>query len=286
MLKFILNPLERTRLMNSVKVGNITIGKGNPLAVIAGPCVIEDKDLTFKIAEEVKKAGEESGLPIIFKASFDKANRSSIRSYRGPGLEEGLEILSEIKETFKIPVLTDIHETGQASLAAKVVDVIQIPAFLCRQTDLLIASGETGIPVNVKKGQFLAPWDMKNIIEKLESTGNENILLTDRGTSFGYNNLVLDFRAIPIMQGFGYPVVSDITHALQLPGGLGDKTGGNREFVPNMARACVAAGTNSVFLEVHPKPDEAKSDSANSFELSKLSGLLKELKAIQGIIQG
>ena len=270
--------------MKTVSVGKIKIGGENPLGIIAGPCVIESAELTFEVAEKIKETSEKANLPIIFKASFDKANRTSINSFRGPGLEKGLDILAMVKEKTGLPVLTDIHNPEQVESAAEVVDILQIPAFLCRQTDLLVAAGKTGKPVNVKKGQFLAPWDMKTIIEKLESTGNENILLTDRGSSFGYNNLVMDMRAIPIMQGLGYPVVSDVTHALQLPGGLGHATGGNREFIPQLARAAVAAGTNAVFMEVHPCPDEAKCDASNTLALDDFEKLIIELARIYDII--
>ena len=259
----------------------ISIGGGDPLALIAGPCVIEHEVETRQIAEDLKAITAELSMPFIFKSSFDKANRSAIDSYRGPGLEHGLEILASIKDEFSVPLLTDIHTEEQAQRAAEVVDVLQIPAFLCRQTDLLIAAAKTGKPVNVKKGQFLAPWDMKNIIDKIEKSGNNRILLTERGSSFGYNTLISDLRALPAMREFGYPVVYDATHSVQQPGGLGSTSGGQSRFVPYLARAAVAVGCDAVFLEVHPNPKQAASDGPNMLPLSELKHLLQQLLAIE-----
>jgi 2-dehydro-3-deoxyphosphooctonate aldolase (KDO 8-P synthase) len=225
------------------------------------------------------------GIPFIFKASFDKANRSSINAFRGPGLKEGLKILSGIKEEFDIPVTSDIHEPSQTDPAAGVLDIIQIPAFLCRQTDLLVAAGKTGKPVNVKKGQFLAPWDMSNVAKKIESSGNRKIMLTERGASFGYNNLVCDLRSLGVMRALGYPVVLDVTHSLQLPGGKGDSTDGNREFIAPLARAGVAFGVDALFMEVHDNPDKALSDGPNSFRLDELEVLLRQIKEIERIVK-
>lgn len=256
------------------------IQPGVPLTIIAGPCVIEDRDTTFQIAAFLKKLTDELNLPFIFKASFDKANRTSIQSYRGPGLEKGLALLSQIKADIGVQVISDVHETHQVEAAAEVLDVIQIPAFLCRQTDFLLAAAKTGKPINIKKGQFLAPWDVINIVEKVRSTGNSKILLTERGAMFGYNNLVVDFRGIPIMKSFGCPVIFDATHSVQLPGGAGASSGGQREHAPILARAAVAAGADGIFLEVHPDPEKALCDGPNSLPLSDLRPLFKKLKAI------
>ena len=253
-----------------------TYQTGGELFFILGPCVIESRDHILFMAEKLKKLSQKKDFQLIFKSSFDKANRTSVESYRGPGLTEGLEILSEVKEEFELPLLTDIHQPDQAKIAADVVDILQIPAFLCRQTDLVIAAGETGAGINVKKGQFLPPYDMKHVAQKIESTGNENILLTERGHKFGYENLVNDMRAIPIMQKTGYPVVYDATHSSQKPGG-GSTTGGIREYVPHMSRAAVAAGCEGLFLEVHDNPEDALSDSATQYPLEKLEGLLEQL---------
>ena len=265
--------------MNPVQAGDITLGTGN-LVLIAGPCVMESKDHTRFMAQSLSEITSRVGIPFIFKASFDKANRSSIESYRGPGIEKGLEILSGIKQDLGIAVTTDIHDPRQAELAAQVVDIIQIPAFLCRQTDILVASGETGIPVNVKKGQFMAPWDMKNVIAKIESTGNTKVLLTERGSSFGYNNLVCDMRSLGFMRQLDKPVVLDVTHSLQLPGGRGDSSSGNREFIAPLARAGTAFGVDALFMEVHDRPDFALSDGANCLALEDLEPLLKQLLQI------
>ncbi|WP_128896355.1 3-deoxy-8-phosphooctulonate synthase [Longirhabdus pacifica] len=252
--------------------------------LIAGPCVIENEAMAMEVAEEIKKVTDELGVEYIFKASFDKANRTSISSYRGPGLEEGLRILKKIKDTLELKVLTDIHEPYQAAPVSKVVDIIQIPAFLCRQTDLLIAAAKTGKEINVKKAQFLAPWDMKNVINKLEDSGNVKINLTERGTTFGYNNLVVDMTAIIEMKKFGYPVIFDATHSVQKPGGKGDTTGGNREYVEYLAKAALAVGADGVFMEVHPDPDNAKSDGPNMVPLKELKPILEKLLNIYNAI--
>lgn len=252
--------------------------------VISGPCVIESEKMTMYIAEKLKKIVEQLDIEFYFKASFDKANRTSINSYRGPGIEEGLRILKLVKDTYQLKICTDIHEPWQAEKVAEVADIIQIPAFLCRQTDLLIAAGKTGKIVNVKKAQFLAPWDMKNVIAKVESTGNKNIILCERGSSFGYNNLVVDMTSIPEMKKIGYPVVIDATHSVQKPGGKGTSTGGNREYVPYLAKAAIAAGADGIFMEVHPEPDKALSDGANSVRLDEVKDMLKEVKKIYDIL--
>lgn len=269
-----------------VRVGDIEIGGGGPIALIAGPCVIESRDHALMMAERIKRIAERSGIPFIFKSSFDKANRSSIRSYRGPGLEEGLRVLEEVKREVGVPVLSDIHTPDQAGPASEVLDVIQIPAFLCRQTDLLLAAGRTGKPINVKKGQFMAPWDMGNVVEKIESTGNPNVMLTERGSCFGYNNLVVDMRSIPVMRGLGCPVIFDATHSVQLPGGLGASSGGQREFVPYLARAAAAMGIDGLFMEVHDRPDEAPCDGPNMVDPETLESILKQVKAIDELVKG
>jgi 2-dehydro-3-deoxyphosphooctonate aldolase (KDO 8-P synthase) len=262
------------------------IGPGQPLALIAGPCVIESEDFTLRMAEAIAGICEDLGIPLIFKSSFDKANRTAIDSFRGQSLEQGLKILQRVKTELGIPVLTDIHESYQAPLVAEVVDVLQIPAFLCRQTDLLVAAAATGKAINVKKGQFLAPWDMKNVVNKLESAGASNILLTERGTSFGYNTLVVDFRALPQMQALGYPVVFDATHSVQMPGGQGTTSGGQRQYVPTLARAAIAVGIDALFLEVHEDPDQALSDGPNMVKLSALKSLLADLLALRRSASG
>ena len=245
--------------------------------LIAGPCVIESERMVLEIAQYMSKVVEELGIEYYFKASFDKANRTSIDSYRGSGIEEGIRILKKVKDEIGVKICTDIHEPWQAESVAEVADIIQIPAFLCRQTDLLVAAGRTGRIINVKKAQFLAPWDMGNVVKKIESTGNRNIMLCERGSSFGYNNLVVDMTSIPEMKKFGYPVVFDATHSVQKPGGNGTSTGGNREYVPYLAKAAVAAGADGVFMEVHPDPDKALSDGTNSLRLSEVEKLLKQL---------
>jgi len=255
------------------------------LFLIAGPCVIESRDHSIFMAHALKRIASACGVPLVFKASFDKANRSSIRSPRGPGLAEGLRILAEVRESVGLPVLTDIHETGQAAAAAEVVDILQIPAFLCRQTDLVAAAMKTGKIVNVKKGQFLAPWDMKNVVEKAREAGNERLILTERGASFGYNNLVVDFRSFPIMQSFGCPVVFDVTHSLQLPGGQGHSSGGQPQYIPYLARAGVAAGVDGLFMEVHDNPAKALSDGPNALDLALLGNLLEEIVEIRKCVK-
>lgn len=269
--------------MHCVKIRNITIGSGD-LVLIAGPCVIESRDHALFMAESILEITSRLAIPFIFKASFDKANRSSILSYRGPGLDKGLEILLAVKERFHIPVTTDIHERVQARPAAEVLDLIQIPAFLCRQTDILLEAGATGLPVNIKKGQFMAPWDMAHAVAKVESTGNGAILLTERGTTFGYNNLVCDMRNLGIMRSLGKPVILDVTHSIQLPGGKGTSSGGDRQFITPLARAGVAFGVDGVFMEVHDDPDHALSDGPNSLPLKDLTTVLKQLKRIHEVV--
>ncbi|MUG96751.1 3-deoxy-8-phosphooctulonate synthase [Scytonema sp. UIC 10036] len=263
---------------------NLSIGDGCPFALIGGPCVIESEDFTLKMAEEIRKVCDRLEISFIFKSSFDKANRTSISSFRGQTLDTGLEILQKVKDKVGVPVLTDIHESYQAAPVAEVVDVLQIPAFLCRQTDLLMAAAATGRAVNVKKGQFLAPWDMKNVVRKLEGGGAKNILLTERGTSFGYNTLVVDFRSLPQMRELGYPVVFDATHSVQMPGGQGDKSGGQRQFVPYLAKAAAAVGIDALFMEVHENPDVALSDGPNMVPLSNLEEILKSILNIRNTV--
>ena len=270
--------------MRDIKVGNVIFGKDN-LGIIAGPCVIENRDHSLEMSYAIKEVSENVGIPIIFKSSFDKANRTSIKSFRGPGIDEGMRILSDVKTETGLKVLTDIHSPEQAGLISDVVDIIQIPAFLSRQTDLLIAAAKTGKPINIKKGQFLAPWDVEHIVKKMEESGSQNILLTDRGTQFGYNNLVADMRAIPLMKQFGYPVIFDATHSAQLPGGSGGHSSGMRDMIPTLARAAVAAGCNGVFMEVHNDVDKAKSDAATQWPLNKLAPLLIELKKIHNSLR-
>ncbi len=258
-----------------VPVGAATCGPGHPLLWILGPCVIESHDLTLRIADTLKGLADRLGLPLVFKASFDKANRSSGKSFRGPGLHEGLKTLDAVKRRTGLPVVTDVHETGQVTALAEVCDVIQVPAFLARQTDLVQAAGRTGRVVNVKKGQFMAPWDMKNVVAKMDEVGNPRLLLTERGASFGYNTLVSDMRSIPWMQDLGRPVIFDATHSVQMPGGRGDRSGGDRRMVPPLARAAVAAGCDGLFLETHPRPDEALSDGPNMVPLADLPELIR-----------
>jgi len=251
------------------------------LFLIAGPCVIESRDHVLFMAAALKKIASDFDVPYVFKASFDKANRTSINSFRGPGMDEGLKLLGEVRKTIGVPILTDVHLPEQAAPIAKVVDILQIPAFLCRQTDLIVAAAKTGRIVNVKKGQFLAPWEMKNVVVKAHEAGNSSIVLTERGASFGYNNLVVDFRSIPIMKEFGCPVVLDVTHSLQLPGGQGDKSGGQPQYIPHLARAGVAAGVDGLFMEVHDNPAKALSDGPNALDLSLLPPLLEQLVKIR-----
>ncbi len=271
--------------MKIVKVGKIKIGGGNPFCLIAGPCVIEGVKSTFELAKELKDITEKLKIPFIFKSSYDKANRTSIHSYRGPGLKKGLKTLFEIKQKLKIPVLSDVHCRDDVEEASAVLDVIQIPAFLCRQTDLILKVASTGKVINIKKGQFLSPPAVKNIIEKVNSVGNKNILLTERGTSFGYNNLVSDFRALPIMRKFGYPVVFDATHSVQYPAGGSLSSSGDSEFVPYLARAAVAVGCDALFLEVHKNPKIALSDGPNMLALKNLPKLLKVAKKIDRLVK-
>ena len=268
----------------TIELNHFEIG-GNKLTIIAGPCAIESIDIMREIADKIKTICYKHDINYIFKASFDKANRSSIHSYRGPGLEKGLVMLEKIKKEFELPITTDIHLPEQAKPVAEVVDILQIPAFLCRQTDLLVAAAKTGKIVNIKKGQFLAPQQMKSLIQKVEESGNRNIMVTDRGVTFGYNNLVSDFRAIPIMKEFGYPVVFDATHSVQMPGSNGDSTGGDRRFVPTLARCAMAAGADVLFFEVHPNPDKALSDGANSLPLEQTEKVFKNCKAIFDIVK-
>lgn len=268
-------------MRNIIDVADFRMGRGCPLAVIAGPCVIEDFKTTFEIAEYLGSVTAELNIPFVFKASYDKANRTSIRSFRGPGMAEGLKVLNRIKTELGVKLLSDVHQISEVAPAAEVLDILQVPAFLCRQTDLVLAIAKAEKPVNIKKGQFLAPWDMANILEKVASVGNRRVFITERGTMFGYNNLVVDFRSIPIMQENGAPVVFDATHSVQLPGGAGGASGGQREMAPVLARAAVAAGADGVFLEVHPDPDNARCDGPNSLPLDRVKPLLKQLVEIR-----
>ena len=275
--------MSRTR---AVRVGSVTIGGGAPLALIGGPCAIENEKHALMVAERLQRTTADAGVPFIYKSSYDKANRSSIHAYRGPGLVEGLRILRKVKEETGLAVLSDVHDVSEVAPAAEVLDVLQIPAFLCRQTDLIVACARSGRPVNVKKGQFVAPRDMANVVDKVRASGCEDLLLTERGTSFGYNNLVVDFRGLPIMRAFGYPVVFDATHAVQLPGGQGDRSGGERQYVQALARAAVAVGVDALFMEMHEDPDRTLadgrplSDGPNMLRLDDLPRLLDDLRAI------
>jgi 2-dehydro-3-deoxyphosphooctonate aldolase (KDO 8-P synthase) len=273
-------------MTNPIKIGNVTVGGGAPLVLIAGPCVIEGPQRTFHIGRAVAEIAARLGMPYIFKASFDKANRSSFSAFRGPGLTEGLRILADIKQELGVPVLSDIHEMAQVAPAAQVLDVLQIPAFLCRQTDLLHAAAQSGLPVNVKKGQFLSPTEMKNVVDKLEQSSCRSMLLTERGSSFGYNNLVVDMRSLSILRSFGYPVVFDATHSVQLPGGGGDRSAGQREFVPVLSRAAAAVGIDALFLEVHDDPVQALSDGPNMVPVGELEALLAQVLAVDQSIRG
>jgi 2-dehydro-3-deoxyphosphooctonate aldolase (KDO 8-P synthase) len=270
--------------IKSFQVENVTFGDGR-LSFILGPCVVESTEHALFMAQEISDICKTVGVDFVYKSSFDKANRSSIESFRGGGMEFGLEVLAGVKEEIGVPVITDVHETWQVERAAEVADILQIPAFLCRQTDLLVESAKSGRAVNVKKGQFLAPWDAKNIVEKLQAAGGEKILLTERGASFGYNNLVVDLRSFPIMRSFGVPVVFDVTHSLQLPGGLGKATGGQAEYIEHFARAGVACGVDAVFMEVHDNPAKAPSDGPNQLPLNRLEKLLAKLKQIHQLIK-
>jgi 2-dehydro-3-deoxyphosphooctonate aldolase (KDO 8-P synthase) len=270
----------------AVRIGAVTIGGGAPLALIGGPCAIENEKHALMVAERLQRMTGDAGVPFIYKSSYDKANRSSIHSYRGPGLAEGLRILQKVKDETGLAVLSDVHDVSEVAPAAQVLDVLQVPAFLCRQTDLIVACARSGRPVNVKKGQFVAPRDMVNVVEKVRASGSEDLLLTERGSSFGYNNLVVDFRGLPIMRGFGYPVVFDATHSVQLPGGQGDRSGGERQYVQALARAAVAVGVDALFMEIHEDPDRTLddgrplSDGPNMLRLDDLPRLLDELRAI------
>ncbi len=282
-------------MTRETNIGNVKLGGGNPLVLIAGPCVIESEAKLLDAAEQVVKAAENLRVPLVFKSSFDKANRSSSSSYRGPGLAAGLKLLAKVKETFRVPVISDIHLPEQAAPAAEVLDALQIPAFLCRQTDILQAAARTGRPVNVKKGQFMSPWEMKNVINKIKEAGEaltpclsptgrgvyDDIILTERGASFGYNNLVVDFRSLVIMRDMGYPVIFDATHSVQLPGGGGDKSSGDRQFVAPLARAAAAVGVDGIFMEVHPCPDEALCDGPNMVDIAGMSMILKQVLAVR-----
>lgn len=272
-------------MTREISIGSVKVGAQRPLFLIAGPCVIESESATLRHAERLLTICNGLSMPLIFKASYDKANRTSINSFRGPGIKEGLRILAKVKDSLGLPVLSDIHSIEQVAPAAQVLDVIQIPAFLCRQTDLLVAAAQSGRVINVKKGQFLAPWDMKNVAGKLAASGNENIILTERGASFGYNNLVVDMRSFPVMRSTGYPVVFDATHSVQLPGGQGESSGGQREFVEYLSRAAVATGVDGIFMEVHEDPDKALCDGPNSIPLSELAALLKRLKGIDALVK-
>lgn len=271
---------------DAVKVADAVFGKGRPLVLIAGPCVMESEAHTLDIARQLLELKNELGIGVVFKASFDKANRTSIDAYRGPGLDKGLAILDQVRRQTGLPVLSDVHDVSQVEAAAAVLDILQIPAFLCRQTDLLLAAGRSGKVVNIKKGQFLAPWDMANAVAKVASTGNDRILLTERGTSFGYNNLVVDMRSLAIMREIGCPVVFDATHAVQLPGGAGTASGGQRQFVAALSRAAAAVGIDGLFWEVHPDPDRALCDGANSLPLARVREVLEQVLAIDAITKG
>jgi len=263
-----------------MRIKDFIISQGAPLTIITGPCVIESEDHVLRCAEHLKKLLSNFPVSFIFKASFDKANRSSIQSYRGVGLDKGLRILQRVKEELDLPVTSDIHLPEEAEAVKDVLDLIQIPAFLCRQTDLLVAAAKTNLPINVKKGQFVSPWDMENVVQKIRSSGNDQIMLTDRGTSFGYNNLVSDMRAIPVMKKMGVPVCFDASHSVQLPGGLGEISGGQREFIPTLSKAAIAAGANALFIETHPEPEKALSDSASQMSFEAFETLLNELVPI------
>ncbi|MBU0543891.1 MAG: 3-deoxy-8-phosphooctulonate synthase [Proteobacteria bacterium] len=271
-------------MIKTIKVSNISVGGGSPLVIIAGPCVIEDKETTIYIARYLKELALKLDVPLIFKASYDKANRTSLNSFRGPGITKGLKLLEQIKSELGLAILSDVHSINEIEDAAGILDIIQIPAFLSRQTDFILEIAKTGKPVNIKKGQFLAPWDIRNVVEKITSTGNDNVLITERGTMYGYNNLVVDFRGIQIMQETGYPVIFDATHSVQLPGGGGNSSGGDRKFAPALALAAVAAGADGIFMEVHPDPDRALCDGPNSLQLGSLNDLIIKLKAVREAI--
>ncbi|MGD9684604.1 MAG: 3-deoxy-8-phosphooctulonate synthase [Candidatus Obscuribacterales bacterium] len=270
--------------MMDVRIGSIEVGPGRPLLIIAGPCVIEDWDITYNTARALKDLSAKLGFSLVFKSSFDKANRTSVDSFRGVGLEKGMSMLADIKKELSVPVLSDVHEAAQCAATAEVLDVLQIPAFLCRQTDLLVAAARTGKAVNIKKGQFVAPGDMKNAVKKVVDSGNKNVMLTERGTTFGYNNLVVDMRSLPIMRETGYPVIFDATHSVQLPGGGGDVSSGQRQFVPNLVRAAMAAGCDGVFMEVHPDPEHARSDGPNQVSLHQVEQLIDQILKVHQLV--
>jgi 2-dehydro-3-deoxyphosphooctonate aldolase (KDO 8-P synthase) len=274
------------RPAREIPIGDFRIGGNQPLVLIAGPCVVETENHAVMMAERLAEIAARANTPLVFKASYDKANRSSVDSYRGPGLAEGLRVLRMIKQRFRLPILTDIHEASQAAVAAEVADVLQIPAFLSRQTDLLVAAGKTGRVVNLKKGQFLSPWEMKNAVEKVTRTGNDRVILTERGASFGYQNLVVDMRSFPILRQTGCPVVFDVTHSVQLPGGAGKSSGGQPEFIEPLARAGAAVGVDAIFLEVHENPEKALSDGTNALPLADLPSLLAKLNQIAALVRG
>ncbi len=268
-----------------IQMGPIPAGGTNPLVLIAGPCVIESEKHSLEIAGQLKRITSDAGVPFVFKSSYDKANRSSIRSFRGPGLRDGLAILKKVKQELDLPVLSDVHKEEEIDPAAEVLDVLQIPAFLCRQTDLLVKAAKTGKTLNVKKGQFLAPWDMKNVVNKIEESGGESLLLTERGFMFGYNNMVVDMRSLVLMREFGWPIVFDATHSVQLPGGQGDKSDGQRELVPDLTRGAVGVGIDVLFMEVHADPDNAPSDGPNMLKLQDLPELLEQIKSIDSLVR-
>lgn len=272
-------------MIQPIQVGPVAFGGNRPLTLIAGPCAIEDEDLTLRIAESLRDMAARLGCGLVFKASYDKANRTSVTAFRGLGMERGLRILQRVKEEFDLPVISDVHDVCQVETAAEVLDILQIPAFLCRQTDLLLAAGSSGKPVNIKKGQFLAPWDMEHGVRKVESTGQSRILLTERGTTFGYNNLVVDMRSLVIMRELGYPVIFDATHAVQLPGGAGGASAGQRQYVGALSRAAAATGIDGLFWEVHENPDSALCDGPNSLPLEQVEGLLKQILELDRIVK-
>jgi 2-dehydro-3-deoxyphosphooctonate aldolase (KDO 8-P synthase) len=272
-------------MVKEISIRNVKIGGNRPLALIAGPCVIENEAATLRCAERLLTICNGISVPLVFKASYDKANRTSVSAFRGPGLQEGIRILAKVSESLNLPILTDVHSAEEVRPVSEVVDVLQIPAFLCRQTDLVVEAARSGRVVNLKKGQFMAPWDMGNVVDKALSAGNSKIVLTERGVSFGYNNLVSDMRSLPIMRALGYPVIFDATHSVQLPGGQGTSSGGQREFVEYLARAAVATGIDGIFLEVHDNPEEARCDGPNSVKLDELPAVLKKLKAIDSIVK-
>lgn len=267
-------------MTREVAISGTKLGNKNPLFIIAGPCVIESEDIVLHAAERLKEICSRIGLPLLFKSSYNKANRTSLSSFRGPGLEKGIRILSDVRNKLQVPVISDVHSVEEVKPASEVLDALQIPAFLCRQTDLVLAASGTGKPVNIKKGQFLSPWDVKNIIDKFTSTGNRNLVITERGVSFGYNNLVVDFRGLPVMRSFGYPVIFDVTHSLQLPGGMGKSSGGQREFAEPLARAAVAVGVDGLFMEVHPEPEKALCDGPNMIKLDEVETILRNMRTI------